>query len=80
MVGGVKLNTMNRISQLINYVKDYNNDLQGFQRQFIADNLSAIERDHKKLIALLKLVIEDFEDGEVSQSVINDIKDELTHH
>ena len=68
---------MKTLKALTNFVKDTKNDLQGFQRQLVIDNLYIIEKRQKEIKALLELVVEDFEDGEVSQSVINKIKKEL---
>jgi NRPS condensation-like uncharacterized protein len=68
---------MKTLKALTDFVKDSKNDLQGFQRQLIVDNLYVIEKRQKEVKALLELVVEDFEDGEVSQSVINKIKNQL---
>lgn len=68
---------MKTLKALTDFVKDSKNDLQGFQRQLVIDNLYTIEQQQKEIKSLLELVIEDFEDGEVSQSVINKIKNQL---
>jgi len=69
---------MKTLSQLINYVSDFKNDLQGFKRQFVIDNLRTIERQRKEQLSLLEMVLDDLEeDGNVSQKTINSIKDNL---
>lgn len=69
---------MNTIKTLKNFVKNFNNDLQGLQRTLIVQNLETIEREISKKERLLEMVLEDLEDGQLTQSVINKIKNNLT--
>ena len=64
--------------QLIKLVENLKNDLQGFQRAYIVDNLKSIAWKQRELIRLLEMVLEDCESGEpITKTVINAIKYEL---
>lgn len=69
---------MKTIKALINFIKDYNNDLQGMQRQLLIDNLDTIQKKQQRMNQLLEMVVEEFEDEFVTQSTINQIKVELS--
>lgn len=69
---------MKTLKALKNFVKNYKNDLQGLQRTFVLHNLETIERELSKKERLLEMVLEDLEDGQLTQSVINKIKNNLT--
>jgi archaellum component FlaC len=70
---------MKTLKEVKNFVQDLNNDLQGFGRALIVQNLQTIEREINKKDRLLEMVIEDIEelDGEISITVINKIKKNL---
>ena len=70
---------MKTLKAVKNFVQDLNNDLQGFGRALIVQNLQTIEREINKKDRLLEMVIEDIEelDGEISITVINKIKKNL---
>ena len=68
----------NTAQALLNFVNDYGNDLQGFQRTLVQQNLQTVIAQQNEFIRLLELVVEDNDDsGVVSQDVINQIKDIL---
>ena len=69
---------MKTLKALKNFVKNYKNDLQGLQRTFVLHNLETIEREMSKTERLLKFVLEDLEEGQLTQSFINKIKNNLT--
>tara|TARA_R100001163_G_scaffold24094_1_gene20058 strand:- start:1323 stop:1535 length:213 start_codon:yes stop_codon:yes gene_type:complete len=69
---------MNTLKALKNFVNNFNNDLQGFNRTLIVNNLETIEREMSKKERLLEMVLEDLEDGQLTQTVINKIKNNLT--
>ena len=71
---------MKTLKALKNFVNNFNNDLQGFNRTLIVNNLETIEREMSKKERLLKMVLEDLEDGQLTQTVINKIKNNLTKH
>lgn len=68
---------MNTLKALKNFVNNFNNDLQGFNRTLIVNNLETIEREMSKKERLLEMVLEDLEDGQLTQTVINKIKNNL---
>ena len=70
---------MKTLKAVKNFVQDLNNDLQGFGRALIVQNLQTIEREINKKDRLLEMVIEDIEelDGEISITLINKIKKNL---
>ena len=69
---------MKTLKALKNFVNNFNNDLQGLQRTLIVNNLETIEREMSKKERLLEMVLEDLEDGKLTQTVINKIKNNLT--
>jgi len=69
---------MKTLKALKNFVNNFNNDLQGFNRTLIVNNLETIEREMSKKERLLEMVLEDLEDGQLTQTVINKIKNNLT--
>ena len=71
---------MKQLKALINYVKDYKNDLQGYSRDLLVHNLQSIEIRQRERTLLLEKILEDFEYGNISQAVINDIKIELENN
>lgn len=68
---------MKTVKALKNFVNN-NWDLQGFNRTLIVNNLETIEREMTKKERLLEMVLEDLEHGELTQTVINKIKNNLT--
>lgn len=68
---------MKTLKALKNFVNNFNNDLQGLQRTLIVQNLETIEREISKKERLLEMVLEDLEDGQLTQTVINKIKNNL---
>lgn len=68
---------MRTLKELKKFVKDCNNNLQGYSRTLIVDNLDIIEREINKKERLLEMVLEDLEDGQLTQIVINKIKNNL---
>ncbi len=68
---------MRTLKELKKFVKDCNNNLQGYSRTLIVDNLDIIEREINKKERLLEMVLEDLEDGQLTQTVINKIKNNL---
>lgn len=69
---------MKTLKALKNFVRNFNNDLQGLERTLIVNNLETIEREMSKKERLLEMVLEDLEDGQLTQTVINKIKNNLT--